>query len=89
MKSRDLLRKLDKNPFKPFRMKLVNDVAYDVRDPGMIIVGDSSAVVATRAIRDADGHPVTTDWRTISIDHILEFSDIDDREMARATRKGR
>lgn len=79
MTSQDLLRKLNDNPFKPFRMKLVNDVTYDVRDPGMIIVGDSSAVVATRDIRDAEGHAVTTDWRTISIRHILEFSDIEEK----------
>jgi hypothetical protein len=38
----------------------------------MIIVGDTSAVVATRDIRDAQGHTVTNDWRTISISHILE-----------------
>ena len=79
MTSQDLLRKLDEVPFKPFRMKLVNNVTYDVRDPGMIIVGDSSAVVATRDIRDAEGHPVTTDWRTISISHILEFSDLEEK----------
>lgn len=77
MTSQDLLRKLADEPFKPFRMKMVNDVTYDVKDPGMIIVGDSSAVVATRDIRDAEGHPVTTDWRTISIDHIIKFSDLD------------
>ena len=87
MTSQDLLRKLADTPFKPFRMKLVNNVTYDVRDPGMIIVGDSSAVVATRDIRDAQGHPVTTDWRTISIAHILEFSDLEEKPETRK-RKG-
>ena len=87
MTSVDLLRKLHDHPFRPFRMKMVNNTVFDVFDPGMVIVGDSSAVVATRNIRDADGHPVTTDWRTISIAHILEFSDIDEKETARAKRK--
>ena len=72
MTSEDLIRKLDDKPFKPFRIRMVNNLAYDVRDPGMMIVGDTSAVVATRDIRDAQGHTVTTDWRTISISHILE-----------------
>lgn len=83
MTSNDLLRKLADEPFKPFRLKMSNNTTYDVKDPGMMIVGDSSAVVATRDIRDAEGHPVTTDWRTISISHILEFSDLDVRETER------
>jgi hypothetical protein len=46
----------------------------------MIIVGDSSAVVATQNVRDEKGHRVTTDWRTISIAHMLEFSDLQGAE---------
>lgn len=76
MKSDDLLRKLADAPFKPFRLRMVNNISYEITDPGMIIVGDSSAVVATQAIRDERGYPVTTDWRTIAIHHILEFSDV-------------
>jgi hypothetical protein len=87
MTSKDLLRKLAETPFKPFRMKMVNNVTYDVRDPGMIIVGDSSAVVATRDIRDADGYPVTTDWRTVSISRILEFSDLEEKPTERKRRR--
>jgi hypothetical protein len=79
MTSKDLIRKLDDKPFKPFRMRMVNNQAYDVRDPGMIIVGETSAVVATRDVRDPQGHTVTTDWRTISIDHIMEFADIEEK----------
>ena len=43
MTHHDLLRKLDDQPFRPFRMRLVNNATYDILDPGMIIVGDSSA----------------------------------------------
>ena len=66
---------------------MVNNVTYGVRDPGMIIVGDSSAVVANRDIRDAEGHPVTTDWRTISISHILELSDLEEKPTERKRRR--
>jgi hypothetical protein len=76
MAPNDLNRKLDDQPFKPFRIRLVNNTTYDIMDPAMIIVGDTSAVVATRNIRDDKGHRVTTDWRTVSIQHMLKFSDI-------------
>ena len=79
MTHHDLLRKLDDSPFRPFRIRLVNNTTYDILDPGMIIVGDSSAVIATQNIRDETGHRVTTDWRTVSIAHMLEFSDVSHR----------
>ena len=88
MMHHDVLRKLDDQPFTPFRIRLVNNSTYDILDPGMIIVGDSSAVVATQNIRDEKGRRVTTDWRTISIAHTLEFSDLqscgDDRSILNA-----
>jgi hypothetical protein len=77
MKTEDLVRKLDDKPFRPFRIRLVNNTTYDVVDPGMIIIGDSSAVIAIRNIRDESGHYLTTDWRTVSIAHMLEFSDLE------------
>ena len=67
-------------PFKPFRIKMVNNSTFDVFDPGMVIFGDTSAVVATGHVRDAEGNRLPTDWRTIAIGHILEFSDIEDRQ---------
>ena len=51
MRHHDLLRKLDDQPFRPFRIRLVNNTTYDIVDPGMVIVGDSSAVIATQNIR--------------------------------------
>jgi hypothetical protein len=76
MSPNDLNRKLDDQPFKPFRIRLVDNPTYDIVDPGMVIVGDTSAVIATRNIRDESGHRVTTDWRTVPIRHMLEFSDL-------------
>jgi hypothetical protein len=87
MTYRDLARRLDDAPFKPFRIRMVNNTTFDVFDPGMVILGESSAVVATQHIRDEQGRRTPTDWRTISISHILEFADINEKEGARR-RKG-
>lgn len=77
MNYRDLNRKLHDEPFRPFRIKLVNGTAYDVVEPWMVMVGETSAIVATNKRKDDTGYEVVTDWRTISIDHIIEFSDIE------------
>jgi hypothetical protein len=87
MDSKDLLRKLDDAPFKPFRLRMANNTVYDIVDPGMIIVGDTSAVVATQNIRDERGHLTTTDWRTISIHHIVEFADLAPRRNGAGRKK--
>ena len=87
MTHEDLLRKLNDRPFRPFRIRMVNNTSYDVLDPGMIIVGNSSAVVATQNVRDQSGHYTTTDWRTISIAHILEFSDLERSRNGKSRRK--
>jgi hypothetical protein len=76
MTSSDLLHRLSSQPFRPFRMKLVDDRTFDVFEPRMMIVGSDSAVVATRKIRDDRGNLQTTDWRTISIDWIREFKEL-------------
>ena len=86
MNYRDLARRLGDAPFKPFRIRMVNNTTFDVFDPGMVIFGETSAVVATQHVRDERGRPVPTDWRTISISHILEFADINEKETSRRRR---
>ena len=76
MTYRDLHRKLHDQPFKPFRIRLVNNTTYDVTEPWMITIGASSAIVVTRVRTDDLGDHVAEDWRTISIAHILEFQDL-------------
>lgn len=76
----DLQAKLHDNPFKPFRIRMVNNTTYDVLEPWMIIIGESSAVVVTRVRKDDRGYETAQDWRTISISHVLELSDIDIKE---------
>src|SRR5205823_989469 len=72
----DLYRKLRDHPFKPFRIRLVNNTTYDIPEPWMVIPGDTSAVVVTHVRRDDKGYEIAEDWRTISIAHLLEFSDL-------------
>ncbi len=72
----DLQRKLHDHPFKPFRIRLVNNTTYDVTEPWMVTVGESSAVIVTRSRKDDKGYELALDWRTVAIAHMLEFSDI-------------
>jgi hypothetical protein len=72
----DLQRKLHENPFRPFWIRLVNNTVNDVTEPWMIFVGETSAVVATQVQKDDRGYALVLDWRTISISHILELSDL-------------
>ncbi len=71
----DLQRKLHDKPFKPFRIRLVNNTTYDVTEPWMVTVGESSAVIVTQARKDDKGFELALDWKTVSISHMLEFSD--------------
>jgi hypothetical protein len=75
----DLLRTLNDQSFKPFRIKLSNAAAIDITEPGTCIVGQSSAVVPTE-LTDIDGYRYVRNWRTISISHIVQFADIDVKE---------
>ena len=76
----DLWRKLHETPFQPFRIKLSNNSAIDVREPGSVIVGESSAVVPVETVTDDRGFRVTRDWKTISIHHIVEFVDLKEKD---------
>jgi hypothetical protein len=79
----DLQRKLHDNPFKPFRIRLANNTIYDVLEPWMITIGQSRAIVVTQVRKDDFGYETAMDWRTISIAHILEFSDLEPRKRQR------
>ena len=72
----DLQRRLHDQPFKPFRIRLVNNTTYDVTEPWMVLPGRTSAVVVTRVTTEDRAYRVAEDWRTISIAHILEFQDL-------------
>ena len=57
----------------------MNSTVIDVPDPGLVIIGETSAVVATQTELDDRGVRIALDWKTISISHMLEFSDIKEK----------
>jgi hypothetical protein len=79
----DLQRRLHNEPFRPFRMRLDNNTAYDITEPWMVMVGQTSAVVVTRSRTHEYGYQAALDWRTVSISHMLEFSDLETEEPER------
>lgn len=83
MTNLDLHRKLHDAPFRPFRIKLVNSTTYDVLEPWMITIGDSSAIIVTQLRKEEGGYMTATDWRTVSMSHMLEFSDLDVKQRGR------
>lgn len=70
-----MLRMSDQ-PFKPFRLRTVNNTTYDISAPWMLMPGETSAVVAAQTNKDDRRMEIITEWKTISISHILEFSDL-------------
>ena len=76
MTADDLLRKLNDQPFQPFRVKLSTSETIDVTRPGMAIVGDSSAVLPVSVRKSDHGFEIVDNWRTIALDHIVMFQDL-------------
>ncbi len=79
MRTEDLMNRLEDRPFRPFRIHLSDGTNLDVAQPGMVIVGRSTAVLPTRFGQDEEGRPVAERWRTIALMHIVQFSDLNDR----------
>ena len=77
MSPQDLLNRLHHHPFKPFRVRLSNKSTLDVTDSGPVIVGPTSAVMPIQTAKDDFGYTLVTQWRTISLDHMMEFADIE------------
>ena len=87
MRPEDLLDRLEDQPFKPFRIHLSDGTALEVREPGMVIVGRSSAVLPSGFGRDEDGRRLAEHWRTIALVHIVQFSDVDEKVNGKRKRR--
>ena len=56
---------------------MVNNTVFDINEPWMIVPGDTSAIIlANPAYVEEKGYQPVHDWKTVSIHHMLEFSDI-------------
>jgi hypothetical protein len=78
MKYADVLHRLQDRPFRPFRIHLSEGSIVAIDDPGMIIVGKSSMVVPTSFTRDEEGLRLAKHWRTIAINHIVQFTELNE-----------
>jgi hypothetical protein len=77
MSPSDLLNRLHDEPFVPFRVKLSNSTSIEITDPGLVIVGPTSAIMPIQTMTDESGYTLVTQWRTIALSHMVEFSDVD------------
>jgi hypothetical protein len=77
MTATDLNHRLYDTPFRPFRVHLSDGSNIPV-NAGMVLVGESSAVLPTEVGHDSDGYPLVRRWRTISLAHIVQFSGADE-----------
>jgi hypothetical protein len=76
MRPEDLLDRLQDRPFQAFRIHLSDGTVLDVPEPGMVIVGRSTAVLPSRFGLDEEGRRLAEHWRTISLVHMVQFSDL-------------
>ncbi len=78
MLAKDVFDRLYDQPFKPFRMHLSDGSRLDVTEPGMLIIGESSAVLPSVWTKDDEGRRFAKHWRTVAFSHIVQFGDIDE-----------
>lgn len=76
MSPRDLSNRLHDEPFKPFRARLTNGTSIDVLDASSVIVGPTSAIMPLEYVEE-DGLKLVRRWKTIALQHIVEFVDLD------------
>ena len=89
MTAEDLNHKIYDQPFRPFRMHLSDGSTIPVNNGGLILVGESSAIVPTELGRDSEGHPLVRRWRTVALAHIVQFSDVDEPVTGKRPKKRR
>ena len=78
MTASDLNKRLYDQPFKPFRIHLSDGSSVPLMNSGMVLVGETSAIVPTETGHDSDGYPLVKRWRTLALAHIVQFSDLDE-----------
>jgi hypothetical protein len=76
MRPKDLLDRLQAQPFRRFRIHLADQSTLNVRQPRMAIVGLDHAVLATRFRVDAKGRGIALDWRTIALADIVQLTEV-------------
>lgn len=78
MTTEDLNHRLYDSPFRPFRIHLSDGSNIPVMNSGLVLVGESAAILPTEMAHDSEGFPLVRRWRTIALAHIVQFSDVDE-----------
>jgi hypothetical protein len=74
MPPEDLLERLNRRPFEPFRIHLSDGTSYEVRQPELVLVGHRSAVVG---VTDSEQQPPLYDrYTTVALVHIVRLEPI-------------
>jgi hypothetical protein len=60
-----------------------------VTNAGVVLVGESSAILPTELGHDAEGFPVVKRWRTVALSHMVQFSDLDEPVTGKQPKKKR
>jgi hypothetical protein len=89
MRAEDLLNRIADQPFRPFRIHLSDGSRLDLTEPGMLIVGESSAVVPSVWTKDEEGRRLAKHWRTIALAHIVQFGEIEETVEGKQKRRPR
>ena len=77
MSPRNLLNRIHDVPFRPFRVKLSNNTSIDVKEPGLVVVGPTSAIMPIQTQKDDTGYTLVTQWRTVALSHMVEFLELE------------
>ena len=76
MTPRDLICRMQAEPFRPFRIHLADGAAIDVTRPHMI-VGQTRAVVATAWAPCGSGYWFAKHWRTVALADMVRLDGVD------------
>ena len=73
----DLLNRLNDRPFKPFRMHMSDGTVLDIPQAGMVIVGETTAVLPGPWGADEEGRRLAKRWKPVALANMTQFSDLD------------
>jgi len=89
MTATDLNQRLYDQPFRPFRIHLSDGSTIPVTNSGTVVVGESSAILPVELGHDSAGFPLVKRWRTVALAHMVQFSDIDEPDTGKRSKKRR
>jgi hypothetical protein len=75
MRYQDLLRRVKKQPFRPFRVHVSDGAIYEVRHPDLLMVGRRMAVIGIQERADASEIAADT-FAYVDVIHITQLTDI-------------